>query len=87
MKHSFTPGPWGLRGVQIRAIAGLGRHIATYQISKEDGLLIASAPELIELLEKACDALDACERASASHSTADSIRVRVAELLEEEPNA
>lgn len=42
---------WGLRGNQIRADGGLGAHVATYQISREDGLLLAAAPDLLAALE------------------------------------
>jgi len=76
-----TSGPWGLRGVQIRADGGRGRHVATYQINAADGYLIAAAPELLDMLREACDSLDACERASATHVTADHIRERLAALL------
>lgn len=75
-----TAGPWALRGYQIRAKSGRGAHVATYQISRADGLLIAAAPELLDMLDTACHALDAAERASSSHSTADNIRRRTAEL-------
>jgi len=46
-----TPGPWALRGSQIRAENGTGAHVATYQISRDDGLLIAAAPKLLDALE------------------------------------
>lgn len=72
-----TPGPWGLRGCQIRADGGNGAHVATYQIDAEDGRLMAAAPELLEMLRLACDCLDAAERASSSHGTADEIRARL----------
>ena len=45
-----TPGPWKLRGYQVRAEAGNGAHVATYQISIADGVLIAAAPELLQML-------------------------------------
>ena len=61
-----TPGPWGLRGHQIRADGGTGQHVATYQISADDGRLIAAAPELLEMLLQ-CD-------------LSDQIRVRLQEL-------
>ena len=73
-----TPGPWGLQGGQIRAEAGRGQHITSYQPSIADGLLIAAAPALLGLLLEACEALDANERASNSNSTADHIRGRLA---------
>lgn len=71
---------WALRGYQIRAASGLGYHVATYQADRADGLLLAAAPELLEMLLNACDTLDACERASTSHGTADLIRTRLVEL-------
>lgn len=46
-----TPGPWGLRGVQIRANDGRGQHVATYQIGRADGLLIAAAPRMLAVLQ------------------------------------
>ena len=46
-----TPGPWGLRGHQIRANGGQGATVATYAISREDGFLIAAAPALKAALE------------------------------------
>ena len=45
-----TPGPWGLRGHQIRADGGQGATVATYAISREDGFLIAAAPALRDAL-------------------------------------
>lgn len=47
-----TPGPWGLRGYQIRAEGGRGQHIATYMTTRSDGLLLASAPALVSALEE-----------------------------------
>lgn len=72
-----TPGPWGLRGYQIRADGGAGAHIANYQISIADGRAIAAVPVLLELLDAACNALDAAENSSRSHCTADDIRERL----------
>lgn len=74
------PERWGLRGSQIRAAGGYGHHVATYQTNRQDGLLLAAAPELRDLLHEACDSLDAAERASASHSMADRIRDRLTAL-------
>jgi hypothetical protein len=54
-----TPGPWALRGYQIRADDGRGAHVATYQISEEDGALIGAAPELLEMFEHVCALLSA----------------------------
>lgn len=69
-----TPGPWGLRGSQIRGKGGQGAHIATYQTCREDGLLLAAAPDLLGLLVTAAEALDASERHAESHHVADDIR-------------
>ena len=80
-----TPGPWRLRGYQIRAAAGHGAHVATYQINRDDGLLIAAAPDLLDMLTEACATLDAAERSSGSHSTADRIRARLLALGLSEP--
>lgn len=49
---AHTPGPWALRGYQIRAENGLGKHVATYQVGEADGRLIAAAPELLEALKE-----------------------------------
>lgn len=54
---AHTPGPWALRGHQIRADNGLGVHVATYQIAVADGHLIAAAPDLRDALQD----LLACE--------------------------
>ncbi len=75
-----TPGPWALRGYQIRADNGRGMHVATYQTNGADGRLLAAAPELLDLLNDACGSLDAAERSSASHTTADRIRQRMGDL-------
>lgn len=75
-----TPGPWAVRGYQIRADDGKGAHVATYQISIADGILIAAAPDMLRLLLDACSSLDACEKSSRSHITADRIREKLAEL-------
>jgi hypothetical protein len=72
--RKYTPGPWALRGYQIRADEGQGQHVATYQISAEDGKIIAAAPEMVDLLIEAAEALDAAERCASSHCTADRIR-------------
>ena len=69
-----------MRGYQIRANDWLGQHVATYQTSIADGILIAAASELLDLLDDACRTLDACEKGSSSHCTADRIRGRLAEL-------
>lgn len=82
-KH--TPGPWGLRGAQIRADGGLGQHVATYQINQADGQLIAAAPELWRLLRDACNQLDNVERGASRSATADDIRAEVRLLLPASP--
>jgi hypothetical protein len=76
----ITPGPWALRGVQIRADNGKGAHVGTYQISRDDGALMAAAPELLSMLVDAADVLDAMERSASSSSTADRIRERLTAL-------
>ncbi len=48
-KH--TPGPWAVRGYQIRSEGGAGAHVATWQISQVDGDLLAAAPDLFEFVE------------------------------------
>lgn len=72
-----TPGPWGIRGYQIRADGGTGAHVATYQISIADARAIAAVPVLLELLDMACNSLDAAEGSSRSHGSADDIRERL----------
>lgn len=52
----MTPGPWGLRGYQIRADNGLGRHVASYMTDAEDGRVLAASRELLG----ACEALLGC---------------------------
>ena len=77
----MSPGTrWALRGYQIRDEDGLGRHIATYQVSEADGRLLAAAPELLETLIAACDALDNVARCSGTDSFADEIRARLVSL-------
>ena len=71
---------WALRGVQIRAEAGLGRHVATYMTDRHDGQLLAAAPRMLELLANACEVLDSMERCASSSSTADRIREELAGL-------
>lgn len=73
-----TPGPWGLRGSQIRADGGRGAHVATYQVCRADGLLIAAAPDLLDMLLEACGSLDASESGASAHGTATEIRKRLA---------
>lgn len=53
MQREHTPGPWGLRGYQVRADNGLGQHVATVQNGSADGALVAAAPELLAVAEKA----------------------------------
>ncbi len=77
----MRPGPrWALRGYQIRDHNGLGRHIATYQTCEADGRLLAAAPELLDLLVQACDALDNVARCSATDSFADEIRAKLVSM-------
>lgn len=76
-----TPGPWGLRGVQIRADGGRGQHVATYQVSRDDGELIAAAPELLELLEQALPHVGCAALAVESTHPVRSLYVAIAELL------
>jgi hypothetical protein len=52
-----TPGPWALRGRQIRAEDGLGKHVADYMVDAEDGHLLAAAPELEDSLRSIVDAI------------------------------
>lgn len=68
-----TPGPWGLRGRQIHADSGRGAHVATHQISAEDGRLIAAAPELLDMVLTLCCMID--------EAIASDYRDRLAELL------
>ncbi len=75
-----TPGPWALRGSQIRADDGKGAHVATYQTSIADGVLIAAAPAMLDLLLSACSSLDAAEGSAKSHGTADIIREKLAAM-------
>mgnify|MGYP001589555130 CR=1 FL=1 len=63
-----TPGPWGLRGSQIRAEAGTGAHVATYQIDRDDGFLIAAAPTLETALKRLLAAVIIQRDATRSHS-------------------
>lgn len=56
-----TPGPWALRGRQIRAENGVGKHVADYMVDAEDGRLIAAAPELLAIVEDYMKALDDTE--------------------------
>lgn len=74
-----TPGPWRLRGFQIRANGGVGTHVASYQLTEADGKLLAAAPTMLQFLLGACRSLDACESGSRSHCTADAIRRMLAE--------
>lgn len=72
-----TPGPWTLRGVQIRANGGRGQHVATYQISQADGQLIAAAPDLLEMV---LDAIGCAEACGGSEAQAESYKQRLAKL-------
>lgn len=55
-----TPGPWGLRGSQIRADGGRGQHIATYMTNVADGKLMAAAPLLYEACKEAAEMIPPC---------------------------
>lgn len=72
-----TPGPWGLRGHQIRADGGQGAHVADYRISAADGMLIAAAPTLLVMLH---DAIARAESCGGSEAHAWEIKERLAEL-------
>lgn len=60
-----TPGRWVLRGNQVRAGEGYGKHVATYQVSRADGLLLAAAPQLLEMVLAAISSGEACGGARA----------------------
>ena len=62
-----TPGPWGLRGYQIRADGGRGAHVATYQISQADGEMLAAAPEMTEVLERLLEVVNSSAESMAGH--------------------
>jgi hypothetical protein len=50
LPENMTPGPWALRGYQVRADNGQGKHVATYQTSEADGRVLAASRELLDLL-------------------------------------
>lgn len=52
---TMTPGPWALRGYQVRANNGQGMHVATYQTSEADGRVLAASRELLDLLLMAAE--------------------------------
>ena len=52
-----TPGPWALRGRQIRAENGLGKHVADYMVDAVDGHTLAAAPDLEKCLRALLDRL------------------------------
>lgn len=54
------PGRWALRGHQIRANEGRGLHVADYRTSVADGVLLAAAPELLEMVLTAISCGEAC---------------------------
>jgi len=60
-----TPGPWALRGRQIRAENGIGKHVADYMVDAEDGRLIAEAPTLYLLLKAVVDAREQSKTGAA----------------------
>ena len=49
LPNTMTPGPWALRGYQVRANNGQGMHVATYQTSEADGRVLAASRELLDL--------------------------------------
>lgn len=49
---------WALRGCQIRADDGRGPHVGTYQRERIEGVLMAAAPELLDMLIGAAETLD-----------------------------
>lgn len=55
-----TPGCWALRGHQVRANEGRGQHVADYRTSVADGILLAAAPELLEMVLTAISCGEAC---------------------------
>lgn len=73
---------WALRGTQVRDNGGRGQHVATYMRSAEDGKLLAAAPELLDMLQRACNWLDRSD--TARHGTknplAMAFRLRLREL-------
>lgn len=71
---------WAIRGYQVRDDDGHGRHIATWQTCEADGRLLAAAPELLDMVISACDALDNVARCSATDAYADELRARLVAL-------
>lgn len=74
---------WVLKGYQIRVDNGDGTggaHVGTYQRAEDEGRLMAAAPELLQLLVRACDALDNVSRCSATDAFADEIRARLVSM-------
>lgn len=59
LPKTLTPGPWLLRGYQIRVSCGEGsgssNHVATYQISEADGRCLAASREMLDLLIMVAD--------------------------------
>jgi hypothetical protein len=71
---------WGLRGCQIRDDNGTGAHVATYQRTREEGLLIAAAPDLYYALH----AVLACLPRSVDGTLADAVRAGRAAIAKAE---
>lgn len=55
-----TPGRWAIRGHQVRADEGRGQHVADYRTNVADELLLAAAPELLEMVLDAISRGEAC---------------------------
>lgn len=72
-----TPGRWALRGHQIRADEGRGQHIADYRTNVADGILLAAAPELFEMVLTAISFAEAC---GGSEAQAWDLKERLAKL-------
>ena len=75
----MTPGPWALRGRQIRAEGGVGKHVADYMVDAEDGRLIAAAPELLEIVKAVAQGQN-CLR-----SVCDNARALIERIEKKEP--
>lgn len=72
-----TPGRWVLRGHQIRADEGLGKHVADYRTNAVDGILLAAAPELLEMVLTAISCGEAC---GGNEGLARGLKERLAQL-------
>lgn len=72
-----TPGRWALRGHQIRADEGRGQHVADYRTNVADGILLAAAPELLEMVLSAISCGEAC---GGNEGLARDLKERLAKL-------